>query len=229
MNARAAGGWLGAGCLSISLGILGAAEPVKFTLPPPRPLDEPRKLKSELEALAAERKETRNEAANESPLAIERAKLRSDILELIKKLGEKKAAAAAPSVVAPMPMVTPTPMPQPMKPSFLLDDANASFNPLRRAQNLYKAGYHDDALKAFYLIAQDRLPREDRAFASYMSACFLRTQGKTSEAAAIFRELADSKDDTTLAEYAVSQLDIMNKMIELENLREQLRSKTKTK
>ena len=229
MKACAVGRWLGAGCFSISMGVLFAAEPAPPVLPKPRSLDEPRKLKSELEALAAERESMREAVVVETPLAAERSKLRADILELIRKLAEKKAPAPAP-VVAPMPPVVPTkPMPLPEKPAFLLDDVQSSFDPLRRAQNLYQAGYHNDALKAFYQIAPERLPREDRAFASYMSACFLRKQGKIAEAAAIYRELAASKDDPSLAEYAIAQLDILNKMAELETLREQLRSKTKTK
>lgn len=229
--------WLGAGCLAVMTGWLSGSEPDGKTLPTPRPLDEVRKLQHELEALAAEREAARTELAERPSLVSERTKLRSDILELIKKIGEKKTASepARPATVPPTAHATPTaspapmPMPTPQRPSFLLDDPARTIDPLRKAQNMYKAGYTDAALEAFYLLDLERLPREDRTFAYYMSACYLRSQGKTAEAAVRFREIADAKDDPLLTESAISQIEIINKSKELETLVEQLRSRQKSK
>jgi hypothetical protein len=228
MRERSMGKWLGFGLIAVSTGFIPAGEPDGKTLPPPRPLTEPRKLRSELEALVTEREAARKELHDEPTASTERTKLRNEILELIKKMGEKKPAVAppvvAPPVVAPMP-----PMPLPGPPKFLSEDPARTIDPLRMAQNLYRAGEHESALRAFYQIDLNRLAREDRAFVLYMSACYLRNQGKPAEAAVRFREIADLKDDSFLTESSISQLELMNKTKELEALSEQLRSRQKSK
>lgn len=229
MRERSMGRWLGLGLIAVSTGLVPASDPEGKTLPPPRPVAEPRKLQSELESLAAERETARKELADAPAPSADRAKLRGEILELIRKIGEKKPAVAPP-VAAPVPTaVAPPPKPLPERPKFLTDDPAQSIDPLRMAQNLYRAGDHESALKAFYLIDLNRLAREDRAFVLYMSACYLRSQGKPSEAAVRFREIADAKDDTFLTESAISQLEMMNKSKELEALSEQLRLRQKSK
>ena len=47
---------------------------------------------------------------------------------------------------------------------------------------------------------------DDRAFVQYMTASCLRQLGKRSEAAVLYRDVADAKDDEFLAECAVWQL-----------------------
>ena len=99
-------------------------------LPPPKPADEPRKLRSELVQLVAERETAAKELADSPGLLTERIKLRTQLLELVKKIGEKKPA---PPVVMPQPSAVAKPiegpMPPPEKPRILFEPDVRPLNP----------------------------------------------------------------------------------------------------
>jgi cell division protein FtsB len=206
---------------------VAVAQDKPAVLPPPKPADEPRKLRAELEALAAEREAAAKDLADGPPLAAERAKLRAQLLDLIKKVGEKKPPA--PAVVMPPATVTPKAVEPAPKPKVVIDESFKPLDPLGYARSLYLAGDVEAALQAFHNIDPDTLPKESRLFVTYMSACYLRDQGKATEAAAQFREVANAKDDKFLAEYAISQLQMMKDRQELQTQLEQLRAGRKSK
>ncbi|QEL13304.1 hypothetical protein [Limnoglobus roseus] len=214
--------------LATLMGLSIAADP-PAVLPPPKPLDEPRKLRTELEALAAERDAMAKDLAEPPGTASERAKLRAQLLELVKRVGEKKMAPAAPPMPPPTRVGKEPPVAPPPVPKFTPDDSTKPVDAVRAGQNYFRSGDVDAALRTFKLIDTNALPKEDRAFVQYMTACCLRKTNKLSEAAAIFREVADHKDDEFLAEYAVWQLSTMKSIQELETNLEQLRSRRKSK
>jgi hypothetical protein len=212
--------------LALGLGA-AVAQDKPTTLPPPKPADEPRKLRAELEALAAEREAAAKDLADGATPSAERAKLRAQLLDLIKKVGEKKPPA--PAVVMPPATVTPKPAEPAPKPRIVLDESFKPLDPLGYARALYLAGDVEAALLAFHQIDRDTLPKESRLFVLYMSACYLRDQGRLAEAAGQFREVANSKDDKFLAEYAISQIQMMKDKQELQTQLEQLRAGRKSK
>lgn len=213
------------GVLATCLGAAVAQEK-PTTLPPPKPADEPRKLRAELEALAAEREAAAKDLADGPSLLAERVKLRTQLLELVKKIGEKKAA---PAVVMPPPTIVPRVTEPPERPKVVIDENFKPLDPLAYARNLYRAGNVEAALQVFYQIDPDTLAKDERPFVKYMAACYLRNQGKLTEAAREFREIANAPDDKFLAEYAISQLQMMKDKQELQTQLEQLRAGRKPK
>jgi thioredoxin-like negative regulator of GroEL len=93
------------------------------------------------------------------------------------------------------------------------------------AENLFRAGDIDAAHRAFRLIDQTLLSREDRAFVNYMIACCLRRMNRRSEAAVIYRSVAEAREDEFIAGCAVSQLTLIRTAQELEAQLEQLRAR----
>lgn len=218
---------VGSAALAAMFGIALAADP-PTTLPPPKPVEEPRKLRTELESLAAEREAAAKEPTDLSGYSAERAKLRGQLTDLIKKIGEKKMAPATPPHAAPKVHETPM-MPPPAPPKFVFDENVKPLDALRAAQNYYLSGQIDAALRTFKLIDPNTLAKEDRAFVNYMSATCLRKLGKLNEAADLYREVADKKDDTLIASCAVTQIATMKSIQQLETDLEQLRSQRKSK
>ncbi len=215
--------------LGLLLALRGAAEP-PLILPPPKPLTEPRKLQTELEALAAEREAAAKDFTDPPGSAAEKAKLRAQLLDLLKKLGEKKTTPppVPPATAAPPPRIK-EPLPLPAVPKFLSEDSTRPVDALRAAQNYFRSGDVDASLRTLKLIDTNTLAKEDRAFVQYLTACCLRKTNKLAEAAELYREVADKKEDTFLAEYAVWQLSTMKSIGELETTLEQLRSRRKSK
>ena len=74
------------------------------------------------------------------------------------------------------------------------------------ARVLFRAHDYEAVLRTVRLLDLEALNREDRAFVQYLSAGCLRLSGKWSEAAALYREVADARGDEFLAECAVWQL-----------------------
>lgn len=185
------------------------------------------KLKEATESLKSEREKLAEDAATESGNAAERMTLRATLL---KKIGElDKLRSAPPSVVLPPPKPVPVP-PVGVKPETKWpppSEGSTSLDPLRESQNLYQAGQVDAAYRALQFLMQqpDTLSPHDRAFAQYLSACCQRRMGKLPEAAALFREIADSKPDVVLTESALSQLSLIRSAQEFEKRMEELRAR----
>lgn len=184
----------------------------------PVPPAEPKKLSTELDALQKERKAAQEEVTAE-PTGSDRVKMRAQLLEMIRLLGEKKNPEIVP--------VKPKELPESPKTKFELPE-NGAVDTLRMAQNLYKAGDLEAARLAFKQL-EEKVGTEDRLFVQYMLASCLRKQGKSSDAAVLYREVAEAKDDAFLKESALWQLSMLKSSQELESQLEQLRSRKKTR
>lgn len=212
-NAQAPGPGSAPGPVIPAPGLLPAPK-VPEVIPSPRP------LKADVEALARERqalKEARDDP--ESPAA-ERIKLRLQLLELVKKLADRRLPGPAPETGTR----PPAPRPRPD-----LEDAQRPVDAVRAAANLYRSNDFDAALRAFRLIDLSTLGREDRAFSQYMTACCLRRLGKLSDAAVLYREVAEAHDDDFVTECAVWQLSTIRWTQELEAQLEDLRARRKSR
>jgi Fe-S oxidoreductase len=205
------------------LAAVSAADPVAQVPParPPAPLPPPPggggvgQLRSDLAALAKEREEAAKETGT-TAVAADRAVLRAQLADLLKRINERPLPAA------PTPK---QPSPRPSK----WDPPERPLDTIRMAENLFRDGDVDAALRAFRLVEQTPLPREDRAFVQYMTACCLRKMNKRSEAAVIYREVADAKEDEFIAECAIWQLSLIRSTQELEAQLEQLHSRPKSR
>ena len=208
---------------ALAIGLLAAARAAD---PPKEPEKLPNWVPGETKLLKAEREALAKEKEAPPPPAGtdgERALLRAKLLELVKKLEQKKPA---PPAASPGHGSGKTPAPPP-RAKVDLPDGLKPIDAVRLAQNYYRAEEIDAALKAFRLIDVTALSREDRAFVQYMSACCLRRLGKLPEAAVLYREVADAKEDEFLTECAVWQLQTLRSTQELEAQLEQLRARRK--
>jgi hypothetical protein len=199
----------GVGLIVGGLAVLGASgqEPGTF-----RPAGEPKPLTTDVVVP--------KDAVD--PLVAERARLQAQLGELLRRLNERPAAPPIPPAKA----VPTGPLPRPRTE---LPESIRPGEGLRLATNLYRDADYDGAYRAFKLIDPSALPKEDRAFVQYMTACCLRKLNRRADAAAIFRDVAEAKDDEFVAECAVWQLSLMRSTQDLEAQLEQLRARTKGK
>jgi hypothetical protein len=185
-----------------------------------------RKLKDEVEALLKEKDKLGKETAETSEVS----KLRKELLEKLKQLPDR-LPTKPPAEVMPPPKelpVKPVKAPDPVK-ADPFPEGLVPLDPLRVAQNYFKAGDVDAAYRALRMTKTDALSPDDRTFAQYLTGCCLRRLGKLPEAAAVFREIADGKQDEFMTESALSQLAEIRKLQEIESQLEQLRAKRKAK
>jgi hypothetical protein len=98
-------------------------------------------------------------------------------------------------------------------------------DPLTLAHALFKAGNYADALYAYRLVPLDGLTASERVPVKYMIATCLKKQGKTEEAAGIFREIANSPGDEQLAACAQWQLGAMRWHKDLQEQLERVRQR----
>lgn len=155
-------------------------------------------------------------ANGESSTTEQRAKLQAEVLLLLKRL-----SASPPP--APYPSTPPAPKTK-YEPS-----EGVKVNAIKEGMNLFRDNNIEAARRVFQLIDPAALDREDRAFVRYMLACCLRRLGKTSDAEAMYREIANSPDDEFLANCAIWQLSLIRSEQELQLQLEQLRSRAKSK
>jgi tetratricopeptide (TPR) repeat protein len=194
-----------------------------------KPLDQ---LKAERKALDAERDASKSELEDESATSSERRAMKKKLDELLKKMSEKPVGSAKVLPPGVDPKIDPKADP---KGSEKKDAAAKEKEPVKAdpkpvdalalAQALYKSGDFEGAYRAFKLIELDPLNREQRAFVQYMTASCLRKQNKLGEAAALFREVADAKDDDFLTECALWQLGTIRWRQDLEKQLSEMRAK----
>jgi hypothetical protein len=171
----------------------------------------PNKLKAEAAALAEER------LLADDGTGAERARLYARLTAILDRLNAGPGPAPQPRPVEPIPP----------KAKFDLEGGK-TVDSVRLAMNLFRDNDLDAALRAFRGMDLAQLTREDRAFVRYMTASCLRRLGKASDAAVIYREVADAQEDEFLAGCAVSQLALIRTSQELEAQIAQLRARAKT-
>ncbi|MBX9624878.1 MAG: hypothetical protein K2X82_13820 [Gemmataceae bacterium] len=209
---------VGGAAAAVAVGAAGQPAPLPkgtVALPPVfGGIPDPGKLKADADALAKEREAAARDVGPPA-VATERAVLQAQLLDLLKRLNERPAPAPAPKASPP--------------PRFEVPDRVRPSDAVRMAENLFRDGDFDACLRVLRLTDRAQLGRDDRAFADYLTATCLRKLNKRAEAAAIYREVADARDDPFLAECAVSQLALMRSAEELEAQLEQLRGRPKTR
>jgi tetratricopeptide (TPR) repeat protein len=194
-------------------------------------------LKAERERLEAERQQASQSTDGDSGAqAAEMMKMRRRLAELLAKLSKKdqqprktpeKASTEegkTPTEIlprvpgeSPVPRRSPEPLPT--------GGTEKIVDPLALAQALFRTGDYDSALAAYRLIDVRRVGRQERAAVQYMTACCLRKLGKADEAAALYREVANSKEDDFLVDCAQWQLNAMQWRKEMETQLKQLRQR----
>ena len=129
--------------------------------------------------------------------AEDRAKLRAQIQELIAKVAAMPAPPAIPASVANS------------KSPVLSRADQKPADPISLARLQFQARDFEGALRSLKMADLESIDRQDRAFARYLNACCLRAQGKKPEALAMYREVADAKEDEFFAECALWQIQAM--------------------
>jgi hypothetical protein len=148
-------------------------------------------------------------------ISAERARLQGQLQQLL-KLMEERAKSGPPAVRPP---VGPRPGPLP--------GGGPPVDAVRAAMNYFRDRDYEAALIVAKGIDPATLGREDRAFAQYLTGSCLLKLGRRTEARAVFREVANAKDDEFLSECAVWQLQLLQSRAEIEAQIEQLRGRSK--
>lgn len=156
------------------------------------------------------------------PLSMERARLQRQLMQLLERLNDRPPAPAIPPAKAVPTGPLPRPKPDP-------GDDLKPVDALGKATNRFRGNDFEGALFAFRQIDLSVLPREDRAFAQYMTGVCLRKLNRRNEAATVFREVADAKDDEFVAECAAWQMSLIRAAQDLEAQLEQLRPRPKAR
>jgi hypothetical protein len=181
------------------------------------------RLREERETLEKERQgANRDLDAPPDNSASERAKLRIQLLDLMKKIAEKKKEESIPEKKTPSKEI----LKQPNKIDF--NETTKPNNKLGLAKNLYRLTDYDGSLRAFRLIDTETLQPEESAFVKYMIGCCLRQLGKAEEAMAIYREVANAAEDEFITECALWQIGSIRYRAELETQLEELRARRKS-
>ena len=170
------------------------------------------KLKAEIDALLQQRSSTESGKGN---LYSERSRLQQELKELLQRIESRP-----PTFPRPKANETPTR-------KFEIGQGDKPLDLLRSATNLFKDGDVDAALRTLRMIDTSALGREDRAYTKYMIATCLRRTGRVSEAATVYREVAESREDDFLAECAIWQLSILRSTQEFQGYLDRLREKKK--
>lgn len=214
---------------------VGLAQPLGQPLPGRAPAPDVKKLKDELEALVKEREKAAADAATPEPGSrAEGIELRLKLLKMVDQLGQQRMAPPIPATPRPETLPAPKPVPAPKdgktaeRKADPLEGATL-LDPLRAAQNLYKAGDVEAAYRALTMTRPETLSREDRIFAQYLTACCLRRTGKPNEAMVLYRELATANEDEFITECALWQLATIRSSQDLQGQLEQLRANPKAK
>jgi hypothetical protein len=169
----------------------------------------------------------RDQAVKPTPEALsdeaaESVRLHARMAELLGRFEAKRARETS----RPMPASPPpppgapgaspyAPLPTPVRPAEALQSAQAQF----------RAGQFDPALSALRRIDPAGLSKEDRVLVRYLTAGCLRGLGRLDEASAVYREVAASRDDETLAESARWQLEAIEGRQNMQRQLDELRSR----
>jgi tetratricopeptide (TPR) repeat protein len=106
-----------------------------------------------------------------------------------------------------------------------LADLGKPVDPMAMAQALFETGDFEGALATYRLLDLKSLNKTDRAAAQYLMGTCLRRLGKIDEAATLYREVVNAKEDDILADCAQWQLSAFRWRRDLENQLEQIRQR----
>jgi TolA-binding protein len=183
------------------------------------------KLKAEREALAIEQTIAQQQIPAKAGVESQDiTQMRQQMADLVKKLGvlnaTKKGVDSTGRVLMPTPglseknkqgelnkqkQMNPEKNPGKVSPQEMLD-VGVSADPRALASVLFKAGNFEFALKAFRTVNSAGMRPDERAPIQYLMASCLRKMGKVDEAAALYREVANTRGDEQVAACAQWQL-----------------------
>lgn len=155
------------------------------------------KLRAERAALDKMRRQFPPDRSVPSGDAAARLKLRLKVAELLGKLKDKGRPGAP--LNGGLPPGVPRPDPLERSPGAIGDR-------LTLAQLQFRSREYAAALKTLEAMDRGELISRDRTWADYLRASCLRHLGKLGDAAKIYREVADTKEDKVLSEAATWQL-----------------------
>jgi tetratricopeptide (TPR) repeat protein len=104
-------------------------------------------------------------------------------------------------------------------------DLGKPIDPMGLAQALFQTGDYEGALTTYHLLDIKNLSKTDRAAVQYFMATCLRRLGKLDEAAALYRDVVNAKEDEILADCAQWQLSAFRWRRDLETQLEQMRQR----
>jgi hypothetical protein len=176
-------------------------------------------LKTAQKTLAAEREAAARQLDAPAPAeeSSDTLKLRLRWAELMRHL-EGPPGSPPPRIEGPV---------LPKQPDGAEGPTTQPLDALALAENLYRAGDFDAALKAFRQIDLTGMRAEERVPVQYLIATCLRKLGKAGEAEARYREVANSRLDPVMAECAQWQLATMRWQSDLRSQVETLKQRRK--
>jgi hypothetical protein len=205
--------------------LLPSDEPAPLSLPLAEVRQALQKLRAEREGLQEDRAKSAQYLVDTfAPGGDDIGQLRLRLGKLLTQMGTQKPGSAAPAApqppsqppkkidIAPAPPPAPIPKapdketPPAKEPT---PDLSKTLDPLALAQALFRVGNYAGALQAYRLLPLDGLKAEERVPIQYMIATCLRKSGKTDEAAALYREVANSRGDEQVAACAQWQLTVL--------------------
>lgn len=150
----------------------------------------------------------------------EEMRLRLRIAELLGRLQEKPRgtpvppgkSAKADQVVPPPSVSTPTTLPPPSLPQ----EPTSISAQLALAETQFQATQFDGALQTLRQVDTGSLSAREQTWAKFLMAGCYRKLGKLAEAAKLYREVAEVKDDPFLRETAQWHLSLLNWRQELQ-------------
>ncbi len=149
------------------------------------------------------------------------ARLRARLAELLAQMEAKKTNQATRPIAPPVQAVTAS---KPEAPPVPVPTTPRATESLRRAEDQFRAGDFEAALRSLRGTEADPLTGENRVLVQYLTAGCLRHLDKLDEAAVLYRSVVESHGDEVLVENAGWQLKAIesrrNLMRELAALRE---------
>jgi tetratricopeptide (TPR) repeat protein len=198
---------------SLPLPLVPRPVPVEPVAAPPEQASElsreAARLKAEREALVREREKlTHVTPVAAAADAAELARLRRRMAELFLTLKIDPSGRPRPPSSDDPPARPPRMAPdnEPSSERRLAPTATAKEDPFLLAQLQFRAGQYEASLAAFRRLDPESLSQEERVVVQFFGACCLRKLGKLEEAAAIYRDVADAREDDFLTECAVWHL-----------------------
>jgi tetratricopeptide (TPR) repeat protein len=167
------------------------------------------RLRQELDGLVRERQELEMRSPKlDSPGSLELSLLRQRLLALHKRL--EQPMPSLPPVTNPPQSTVPVPPSEgntkgPAVPA-TMPNGRLPGDPYLLAQAHFRAGQYQEALTVYRGQQLDLLSQDERLLVQYLSACCLRKLGKLDEAIALYREVADAREDEFLAECSLWHL-----------------------
>jgi tetratricopeptide (TPR) repeat protein len=186
------------------------------------------RLKEARESLARERdKLAKGSVAAALADTAELASQRRRLAELLERLDQKRSGpVASPPDSPPVGPMRPSLVTKPPDPGPAL--VTSTEDPFLLAQAQFSAGKYEDSLAAYRRIDPDSLSHDERITVQFFTACCIRKLGKLEDAAVLYREVADAREDDFLTECALWHLsslgwrrDVEKQLAELRKARQE--------